>query len=106
MAISSAQSVCIPILVSSRFVHQALRLSVFPISVTQSRDIKKQKKRLEDLKADAELEKARILEAARERVLRDFEKSQLGLASKSSTPTASSSSASNDKRESVRVFLF
>jgi len=80
---------------------------VYTDLVTQSRDIKKQKKRLEDLKADAELEKARILEAARERVLRDFEKSQLGLASKSSTPTASSSSASNDKpRGAKRKFEF
>jgi nitric oxide synthase-interacting protein len=63
------------------------------MSVTQSRDIKKQKKKLEALKIEAEEEKTRALEAARERVLREFEKSQLGLSGKTSSTTASSTPA-------------
>lgn len=47
--------------------------------VTQKKDIKRQKERLERLKKEAEEEKERAREAARERVLRDFEKGQLGL---------------------------
>jgi len=47
--------------------------------VTQKKDIKRQKERLERLKKDAEEEKEKAREAARERILRDFEKGQLGL---------------------------
>ncbi|KAN0094601.1 hypothetical protein V8E55_002888 [Tylopilus felleus] len=47
--------------------------------LSQKKDIKRQKERLEQLKREAEEEKQRALEAARERVLRDFEKGQLGL---------------------------
>ncbi|KAH0831227.1 hypothetical protein J3R83DRAFT_13808 [Lanmaoa asiatica] len=47
--------------------------------LSQKKDIKRQKVRLEQLKREAEEEKQRALEAARERVLRDFEKGQLGL---------------------------
>ena len=48
--------------------------------MTQKKDIKRQKERLEALKKEVEQEKARAKEAARERVLADFEKGQLGLA--------------------------
>jgi nitric oxide synthase-interacting protein len=48
--------------------------------VAQRKDIKRQKERLEGLKKEAEQEKAKAKEAARERVLADFEKGQLGLA--------------------------
>lgn len=50
--------------------------------MNQKKDIKRQKERLEQLKREAEEEKQRALEAARERVLRDFEKGQLGLSAK------------------------
>ncbi len=48
--------------------------------VAQKKDIKRQKERLEALKKEAEHEKTRAKEAARERVLADFEKGQLALA--------------------------
>jgi nitric oxide synthase-interacting protein len=48
--------------------------------VTQKKDIKRQKERLGALKKEAEQEKERAKEAARERVLAEFEKGQLGLA--------------------------
>lgn len=62
----------------------------------QSRDIKKQKAKLAALKAEAEEEKKRAIEAAQERVVKDFEKAHLGLAAKpaSSTPTSSSATPS------------
>jgi nitric oxide synthase-interacting protein len=47
-------------------------------SVAQKKDIKRQKGRLEVLKKEAEQEKLKAKEAARERVLADFEKGQLG----------------------------
>jgi nitric oxide synthase-interacting protein len=46
--------------------------------VAQKKDIKRQKGRLEVLKKEAEQEKLKAKEAARERVLADFEKGQLG----------------------------
>ncbi|EAU83936.2 hypothetical protein CC1G_10341 [Coprinopsis cinerea okayama7 len=48
--------------------------------LTQRKDIERQKERLEALKREAEEEKARARQAARERVLLEFEKGQLGLA--------------------------
>jgi nitric oxide synthase-interacting protein len=50
--------------------------------VSQKKDIKRQKDKLEAMKQDAEEEKARAKEAARERVLimMEFEKGQVGLA--------------------------
>jgi len=69
---------------------------VFTDLVAQSRDIKKQKAKLAALKAEAEEEKKRAIEAARERVLSDFEKAHLGLSAKptGSTPTSSSATPS------------
>ena len=58
-------------------------------SVTQLGDIKRQKVRLEALKREAEEERQRAREAARERVLLEFEKGQLGLAGRPSTATTS-----------------
>ena len=68
--------------------------------VTQLGDIKRQKVRLEALKREAEEERQRAREAARERVLQDFEKGQLGLASTGSTATTSGS----DKSESEYLY--
>jgi nitric oxide synthase-interacting protein len=71
--------------------------------VSQKKDIQRQKTKLEALKQEAEDEKARAKEAARERVLLDFEKGQLRLAgtpgaTATSGPTAKSSD-NIDERE-------
>lgn len=58
--------------------------------VAQKKDIKRQKERLEALKKEAEQEKSKAKEAARERVLADFEKGQLGLAAVAAVTTSSS----------------
>lgn len=47
--------------------------------VTQKKDIKRQKDRLASLKKEAEEERGRARQAARERVLEEFERGQLGL---------------------------
>lgn len=57
--------------------------------------MKRQKERLERLKQDVEEEKARALEAARERVLKDFEKGHLSLCS--NLKVASTTSGSDTK---------
>jgi nitric oxide synthase-interacting protein len=64
--------------------------------LTQKKDIKRQKERLEALKKEAEQEKARAKEAARERVLADFEKGQLGLTAVSSVTTSGAELAGNE----------
>ena len=63
-------------------------------AVTQINDIKRQKVRLEALKMEAEEERQRAREAARERVLREFEKGQLGLAATSMISTSARSDPS------------
>ncbi|CAE6395762.1 unnamed protein product [Rhizoctonia solani] len=50
--------------------------------LSQKKDIKRFKAKLEELQREEEAEKARAAQAARDRVLRDFEKNQLGLASR------------------------
>lgn len=62
-------------------------ITLFRNTVTQLNDIKRQKARLEQLKREAEEEKGRAREAARERVLQEFEKGQLGLAASTSVAT-------------------
>lgn len=57
-------------------------------TVTQMQDIKRQKARLENLKREAEEERQRAREAARERVLLEFEKGQLGLAKQTTISTS------------------
>lgn len=61
--------------------------------VSQKKDIKRQKNRLEALKKEAEAEKDRAKEAARERVLADFERGQLGLGANVSGSVISTSSS-------------
>jgi len=63
--------------------------------VAQKTDIKRQRDRLEALKREAEEEKARAKEAARERVLGEFEKGQLGLAT---TAVIATSGADSNER--------
>lgn len=86
--ICSARNACTPTLVSyPSFIKSQSYSQV--VSVTQLSDIKKQKARLEALKREAEEEKERAREAARERVLLEFERGQLGLAASASTATTS-----------------
>jgi nitric oxide synthase-interacting protein len=73
--------------------------------VTQKKDIKRQKERLERLKKEAEEEKERTREAARERILRDFEKGQLGLSANLPSVTTVPSAEVNDCRVSSIVHL-
>ncbi|KAI9567763.1 hypothetical protein HD554DRAFT_2023501 [Boletus coccyginus] len=65
--------------------------------LNQKKDIKRQKERLEHLRREAEEEKQRVLEAARERVLRDFEKGHLGLSANS--PAIVSTSGAESTKE-------
>ncbi|KAI0767548.1 hypothetical protein C8Q74DRAFT_1204412 [Fomes fomentarius] len=73
--------------------------------VSQINDIKRQKVRLEAMKKEAEEERGRAREAARERVLREFEKGQLGLAATSRIST-SSALDSSEPRGTKRKFDF
>ena len=64
--------------------------------MTQIGDIKRQKVRLEAMKKEAEEERERAKEAARERVLREFERGQLGLAATSAVSTSAGLDASSE----------
>ncbi|KAI6132856.1 hypothetical protein EV401DRAFT_1914547 [Pisolithus croceorrhizus] len=75
--------------------HLFCKECVYTDLLTQKKDLKRQKERLEKLKKEADEEKERALEAARERVLRDFEQGQLSLSS--SVANAATTSESNAK---------
>jgi predicted lipase len=62
------------------------------IAVSQKKDIKRQKEKLDVMKKEAEEEKVRAKEAARDRVLLEFEKGQLVL---STQPTVGSTVATS-----------
>lgn len=64
--------------------------------MVQKKDIKRQKERLEALKKAAEQEKVKAKEAARERVLAEFEKGQLGLAAVASVTTSGTDAPGNE----------
>jgi nitric oxide synthase-interacting protein len=70
--------------------------------VTQKKDIKRQKERIEALKKEAEQEKAKVKEAARERVLAEFEKGQLGLA----TVAAVTTTGTEVQGSGAQIFVF
>ena len=72
--------------------------------VTQKKDIKRQKDKLEGMKKDAEDERTKVKEAARERVLEEFEKGQLGLAI-AQTTGGTKSGGNADERESLWSFF-
>lgn len=55
--------------------------------VTQKKDIKRQKQRLDALKKEHQEEQERARAAARERVLQEFEKGQLGLGPSATSTT-------------------
>lgn len=59
------------------------------LPVTQKKDIKRQKEKLEALKREAEAEKQKAKEAARDRVLLEFEKGQRSLGSAGTALTTS-----------------
>lgn len=63
--------------------------------VTQKKDIKKQKEKLDTMKREVEEEKARAKAAARERVLAEFERSQIGLAGISTVSTSGKDAGSD-----------
>ncbi|KAF4608146.1 hypothetical protein EYR40_000490 [Pleurotus pulmonarius] len=84
--------------------HLFCKECVYTDLLTQKKDIKRQKERLENLKKEAEAERQRAKEAARERVLLEFEKGQLGLAATSTTGTTSG--VNNEGRGTKRKFDF
>ncbi|KAF9063710.1 hypothetical protein BDP27DRAFT_1231713 [Rhodocollybia butyracea] len=73
--------------------HLFCKECVYTDLLTQKKDIKRQKERLEALKREAEEDKKRARQAARDRVLSEFEKGQLGLAAASNTTTTSGSTS-------------
>ncbi|KAI0049506.1 hypothetical protein FA95DRAFT_1556798 [Auriscalpium vulgare] len=83
--------------------HLFCKECVYTDLLTQKKDIKRQKDRLEALRKEAEEEKSRAKEAARARVLVEFEKGQLGLAAVSSITT---SGADAGARGTKRKFAF
>ncbi|GBE89838.1 hypothetical protein BKA93DRAFT_872904 [Sparassis latifolia] len=85
--------------------HLFCKECVYTDLVTQIGDIKRQKARLEALKREAEDERERARQVARERVLLEFEKGQLGLAVPSSTLTKTDTE-SNEPRGTKRKFSF
>ncbi|KAF7330399.1 RING-type domain-containing protein [Mycena venus] len=77
--------------------------------LSQKKDLKRQKEKAEQIRKEIEAEVERAKAAARERVLQDFERGQLGLASTSSSvpavPSVESSSAGT-KRPFSTAFEF
>lgn len=70
--------------------------------VTQKKDIKRQKERLDAMKKEAEEERTRVRAAARERVLLELDKGQLGLVGDPTVAdTKSGSSGSGTGGESM-----
>ncbi|PCH36786.1 hypothetical protein WOLCODRAFT_92137 [Wolfiporia cocos MD-104 SS10] len=84
--------------------HLFCKECVYTDLVTQMNDIKRQKARLESLKREAEEERERARGAARERVLLEFEKGQLGLAAAPAVTT--SGAGSSEPRGTKRKFDF
>lgn len=84
--------------------HLFCKECVYQDLLTQKTDIKKQKSKLEALKREAEEERERAREAARERVLIEFEKGQRGLGSSSVQVTTSGSEQGT--RGTKRKFSF
>ncbi|KAJ8597699.1 hypothetical protein M405DRAFT_755445 [Rhizopogon salebrosus TDB-379] len=86
--------------------HLFCKECVYSDLLTQKKDIKRQKERLERLKKEAEEEKERAREAARERVLRDFEKGQLGLSANLSSVATPPGAEAKDSRSLKRKLDF
>ncbi|KAK7472332.1 hypothetical protein VKT23_000451 [Stygiomarasmius scandens] len=86
--------------------HLFCKECVYTDLLTQKKDIKKQKDKLAAMEKEAEEEKARAKEAARERVLLEFERGQLGLAAAPTTSTTSSGESKQEDRGTKRKFEF
>ncbi|KAF5313440.1 hypothetical protein D9611_008658 [Ephemerocybe angulata] len=86
--------------------HLFCKECVYTDLLTQKKDIKRQKERLEALKKEAEAEKAAAKQAARERVLQEFERGQLGLAAGPSTIGTKSGGDVDETRGLKRKFEF
>ncbi|KAJ7494565.1 hypothetical protein B0H11DRAFT_2002392 [Mycena galericulata] len=75
--------------------------------LSQKKDLKRQKDKAEQIRKEIEAEVERAKAAARERVLQDFERGQLGLASNSSSSVpASASNSAGTKRPFSTAFEF
>ncbi|KAL0567668.1 hypothetical protein V5O48_014332 [Marasmius crinis-equi] len=79
--------------------HLFCKECVYTDLLTQKKDIKRQKEKLEALKREAEEERLRAKEAARERVLADFEKGQLGLSGRPSVTTGTNREVGESKQD-------
>ncbi|KAF8064971.1 hypothetical protein FPV67DRAFT_1419013 [Lyophyllum atratum] len=86
--------------------HLFCKECVYTDLLSQKKDIQRQKQKLEALKEEAEEEKERAKEAARERVLRDFEKGQLGLSGAPSAAGTKSGGDADESRGMKRKFAF
>ncbi|KAK0480603.1 hypothetical protein IW261DRAFT_1684498, partial [Armillaria novae-zelandiae] len=86
--------------------HLFCKECVYTDLLTQKKDIKRQKEKLEKMKKEAEEEKERAKQAARERVILEFERGQLGLAAVSATGTTSAGESKEGGRGTKRKFAF
>ncbi|EKM57237.1 uncharacterized protein PHACADRAFT_93313 [Phanerochaete carnosa HHB-10118-sp] len=86
--------------------HMFCKECVYTDLVTQLEDIKRQKVKLEALRKEIEEERRGAREAARERVLLDFERGQLGLAAIGTVATTSGDSKERKPRGTKRKFEF
>jgi hypothetical protein len=97
--ICSAKNVFIPISVSATGPGLYFLLKC---PVTQKKDIKRQKEKLDAWKREIDEEKIKAREVARERVLADFEKTHLGLAARP-TEIETKSGTSTEHGEIFRI---
>ncbi|GKV58054.1 nitric oxide synthase-interacting protein [Collybia sordida] len=86
--------------------HLFCKECVYTDLLSQKKDIQRQKAKLEALKQEAEEEKIRAKEAARERVLEEFEKGQLGLGGTPGTTGTKSGGDADEPRGTKRKFAF
>ncbi|KAF5363439.1 hypothetical protein D9756_000835 [Leucocoprinus leucothites] len=86
--------------------HLFCKECVYTDLLTQKKDIKRQKTKLEAWKREYEEEKAGAKEAARERVLLEFEKSQLGLAARPTDVSTKAQRGTEEGRGTKRKFEF
>ncbi|XP_006459905.1 hypothetical protein AGABI2DRAFT_219326 [Agaricus bisporus var. bisporus H97] len=86
--------------------HLFCKECIYTDLLTQKKDIKRQKEKLDAWKREHEEEKIRVREAARERVLADFEKSHLGLAARSTEIGRTGRTSTEHGRGTKRKFEF
>jgi len=86
--------------------HLFCKECVYTDLLTQKKVIKRQKEKLDAWKRESEEEKARARELARERVLLEFEKSQLGLAARPGDVGTKGRAPTQEGRGTKRKFEF